>query len=198
MSGIEELRRALAGGWSTATEMFGAYSGLPVYVEITSAGFRDLTVEKHRELRGGTATQCYERHGFLRTPSGPVAETSLSVLRERMPDDACTQLGIPRPGKPAPRRTRIPFGEALRDLGVRRESPTAVLLAGRCDAAGEEYAILSSAVMWLGGEPIGMATELVYRRFCEDGPAETWPEWLRQADPQYRDYSNSAVSRLQQ
>jgi hypothetical protein len=137
------------------TEVAELWSGEAIRTEITGrTGRSPLTAVEHRDLeswRDGLCAGC-RREGVLMTTSGRrAAQVSAVYLPGRIGDrDVISALQC----------TDVPLGGALRPLGVRRRLVS-------CDLrASGPYAVETSGCLLLGGLPVALAREQVFREFA--------------------------------
>jgi hypothetical protein len=130
---------------------------IEIHFEVLSRTDRELTASECRKLDAGPATVAHHRAELLRTRDGiVVAETGLVIVPQRLPAGARAALAD----------TRIPVGEILAQLGVRRLDRRA-LCRGACqDSAGTEVAVESLAVLAIGDTKVGITTERITGTFC--------------------------------
>jgi hypothetical protein len=163
LSPAAELARMLGGG-ITFTALAEKLAGEPVEAEITARWGSTCLTERERELletwRGRAAPAAW-RSGFLRTESGArVAEIQAVYLPARIPDqEVRDQLTD----------TAVPLGKALARYDLSRETLSAELVPGAWSPLGARLAVLCTGRLWLGGDPVALATEWVYASFTDAG-----------------------------
>jgi hypothetical protein len=159
----------LARGTGPATALFEELAGEPVRIDLTGNAYRLLIPAECLELGISAGAYGYQRNGTLRTVnSGLVAaEVSSVVVPDRLPPAARRALSMPGPDDPAPAPSAIPLGTVLVGLGVRREPLSARLTCGITSESGRRTLVESRARMWLGDEPVALASERVTTEFCQ-------------------------------
>jgi hypothetical protein len=92
--------------------------------------------------------QLYERTGAFYAGPVVVAYTRLVLLPDRLPGEAWAAIWEGQP-----------CGEVLNPYGMRRRC--------RAEATGRDPAVVSSAVLSLGGRPVGLSAEHIPAAFCQ-------------------------------
>jgi chorismate-pyruvate lyase len=147
-----------------ATRTLEIFAGTTLSIRVISHGEHDLTPEEYHRLGPGPLAPCCCRAGRLITSSGLVAaNTVLTWLPVRLPPDARDELAL---------GTR-PAGVILESLGMRRTDRRAMAVApGMHPAVSEDDAVVSSAVLEVGGQRVAIAEEHVTREFAESLAAQ--------------------------
>jgi hypothetical protein len=176
-----------------ATLLFEELAQEQIRIELTGRAERLLTSAECHELRAAPGTSGHYRSGALRTMAAGllVAEVTSLVLPWRLPAPARDALGIPNLGEPLPPPSRVPFGKALAEFGVRRE-PLGARLVRDPISTGGHVSVESSALMWLGEVPVALAGERVTAQFCRHAASRlTQPAGQPQRRPQSQSQSQS-------
>jgi hypothetical protein len=151
------LATVLAVSKRPATLLLEKLAHTKIRIEVLSRTDRELTASEHRRLDADPVTVAHHHAGFLRTKGGIVAaETELVILPQRLPAGARAALS----GR------RIPLGEILAQLGVRRLDRRALCRGGCQDSAGKDVAVESLAVLAIGDTKVGITTERITGTFC--------------------------------
>jgi hypothetical protein len=101
-----------------------------------------------RLLDAAAGDQLYERTGAFYAGRAVVAYTRLVLLSDRLPGEAWAAIWDGRP-----------CGEVLHPYGMRRRC--------RAEATGGDPAVVSSAVLSIGGRPVGLSAEHIPAAFCQ-------------------------------
>ena len=129
----------------------------PVRLQVLASGERPLTGPEQFRLAAGGLAACRWRHGLLLADGEVAASTSLLWLPARLPAAAC--LALDAGDEPA--------GRVLAPLGLRRTDRRAMATTGIEEVTGQDAAVMSSAVLTVGGVKAGIAEETITRRFAE-------------------------------
>lgn len=152
------LASILAASSRPLTRILEDLSGARLRIQVLADGERTLTGAERFRLSADGIIRCRWRHGLLVTADGTVAaSTALVWLPVRLPYDACEELN----------EATQPAGVILGRLGMRREDRRAMATSMMEEVTGAEAAVISTAVLAVGGQPVGYADETVTRRFAE-------------------------------
>jgi hypothetical protein len=101
-----------------------------------------------RLLDAAPGDQLYERTGAFYAGHAVVAYTRLALLTDRLPAEAWAAIWEGHP-----------CGEVLNPYGMRRRC--------QAQATGGDPAVVSSAVLSIGGRPVGLSAEHIPASFCQ-------------------------------
>jgi hypothetical protein len=141
------------------TRILEDLSGTQLAIKVLADGERGLTERESFRLTAGGITRCRWRHGLLIAADGTVAaSTSLVWLEPRLPFDACQALA----------EAAEPAGVILGRYGMRRTDRRAMATTGIEEVTGRQAAVISTAVLEVGGGlAVGYAEETITRQFAE-------------------------------
>lgn len=152
------LAAILAASTRPLTRILETLSGDELHLTVLASGERPLTAAEHYRLGGGALRTCRHRAGLLVTGGGvTAASTSLIWLPARLGPGTCAELD----------EGAEPAGVILGRLGMRREDQRAMATGFGDEITGEPLATVSSAVLAVGGQRVGIAEEWVTLRFAE-------------------------------
>ena len=132
-------------------------TGSPVRLQVLASGERALTRPEQSRLGAEGLIACRWRHALLLADGQAAASTSLLWLPARLPAAACRELD----------EGLVPAGRVLAPLGLRRTDRRAMATTGIEEVTGQDAAVMSSAVLTVGGAKAGIAEETITRRFAE-------------------------------
>ena len=133
-----------------ATSLLERFAGEALHVKTACAGERPARDGERRRLRAAPGETVHASDGELVTGHGVhVATVQLAVIPARLPPDIINHLG-----------GEVPFGTLAAPHGLRRRARAAT-------ATGEDPAVRSTALLEVGGEPVGIAAEWISREFVE-------------------------------
>ena len=152
------LAAVLAASSRPLTRVLEDLAGTKLTIRVLDGGERPLRGPEAFRLGAAGIARCRWRTGLLVAADGTVAaSTTLVWLPARLPYDACTELD----------EGAEPAGVILGRLGMRRADRRAMATDGMEDVTGADAAVRSTAVLEVGGQPVGYADECVTRRFAE-------------------------------
>ena len=141
-----------------ATLLLRDLAGVNLRITVVRTGQRGLNVSEAHPLDAPEGTPCRWRTGRLETADGGLAAgVSLLWLPGRL--DAGTCAGLDAAAEPA--------GVILGRLGMRRVQRRAVAVHVIDEITGEDAAVMSRAVLAVGGQAVAIAEENFTTAFTE-------------------------------
>jgi hypothetical protein len=145
------------------TGIIQAISGSPVRLQVLRAGQREMVRDEPFRL-GAPPGLCRWRHGLLWSGDLLAASVTLMWLPERLDPAVAAELEA----------GQRPAGAVLAASGMYRTDRRAAATSQIEEVTGQPAACISSAVMTIGGLPVGIAEEFITLAFAEAlvaGPA---------------------------
>lgn len=145
-----ELARKFTVNPAPVTALLERFARERLWVKVAGEDTRPASDSERRRLHARPGTVVYVRSGQLVTVSGVVAAgIQLTVVPELLPGEVCAGLA-----------SEVPFGTLAADYGLARRARAATSAAG-------DPAVVSTALLEVGGELAGFSAEAVPLSFCE-------------------------------